>query len=477
MAHEPDLDDPLDPPAEEEVLDPDLPVSDDGTLNRSSAAVRIVTRWLDDQAYDRLRGVLPQIWEADVAWLLEQVSPSDRKRLVEVLDDKFSPEILTHLHANALAETVATLPPAVLSTALRQLDSDDVVDLFQSLEDEQRTEVLRTVSSDLRSVVEESLSFPEESAGRLMQREVVSLAPHWTIAQALIFLRANRETLPRRYDQIVLVDPRHRVVGVVPLTALVASRPEVKLQKLSLDDFITVPADRDQEEVAYDFRRLALTSAPVVDEDGRLLGMITSDDMLHVIEAEAGEDILALGGVQGGDFYGDTIQTTRTRFTWLFVNLLTAIAASLVIGMFEDTIGQLVALAVLMPIVASMGGNAGTQALTVAVRSLAPKELSTANALRVVGKETTVGLINGVIFALVMGLIAAIWFQNASLGGVIAIAMVSNLVIAGVSGVGIPLLLQRAGVDPAVASSVVLTTVTDIVGFFMFLGLAATLLL
>ncbi|MEE8622288.1 MAG: magnesium transporter, partial [Alphaproteobacteria bacterium] len=330
------------------------------------------------------------------------------------------------------------------------------------------------------TLLEEGLSWPEDSAGRLMQSELVAVPSFWTVGETIDFLRQaaerDSEELPEEFYDIFVVDPKHKPVGTIPLSRLLRTKRPVKLSDLMMPDMRLVPVEMDQEAVAFLFRRYDLASAPVVDEAGRLVGVITVDDVLDVIDEEAEEDIMRLGGVVETDLYRAVLDTTKSRFSWLVVNLATAIVASIVIGFFEVTIRQIVALAVLMPIVASMGGNAGTQTLTVAVRALAMKELTASNTLRAVGKEVLVGGFNGVLFAVLMGIVAWLWFASPAIGLVIAAAMVINLLVAGLAGVAIPLGLERTGVDPAVASGVVLTTVTDVVGFLAFLGLAALFL-
>ena len=309
-----------------------------------------------------------------------------------------------------------------------------------------------------------------------MQREYVAVPEFWTVGKTVDYLRAAATDLPEDFYDLIVITPTYHVVGEVPLARLVRAKRSEKLESLTLDSLHTISADMDQEDVALLFQREDLGSAPVVDDEGRVIGVITVDDIMDVINEEAQEDILKLAGVTDTDLYRAILSTTGNRFRWLFVNLLTAILASMVIAMFEATIEEIVALAVLMPIVASMGGNAGTQALTVAVRALATKELSSTNTFRIIGKETIVGTLNGIGFAIIMGFIAALWFSNPMLGLVIGIAMTLNLIIAGFCGAGIPILLQRMGADPAVSSTVFLTTVTDVIGFFGFLGLASLFL-
>ncbi|MCH7832749.1 MAG: magnesium transporter, partial [Proteobacteria bacterium] len=327
-----------------------------------------------------------------------------------------------------------------------------------------------------RAAVTKSLAYPEDSAGRLMQSEVVKAPPFWTVGQMIDHLRAA-DDLPEDFHDIIIVDPAARPVGTVALGVLLGARRPVTLESLMADQFRTLHVEEPEADVAYAFNQYHLVSAPVVDDSGRLVGIITIDDAMEVLEDEAEEDIMRLGGVGDEEISHKVWAITRRRFPWLAANLVTAIMASLVIAIFDETISSYVALAVLMPIVASMGGNAGTQTLTVAVRALAMKELTAANAGRVIGKEFLVGALNGVLFAGLIGVVTWIWFGSLALGVVIGLAMSVNMLVAGLAGSTIPLMLDRIGVDPAVASSVFLTTVTDIVGFFVFLGLAALILL
>jgi magnesium transporter len=414
--------------------------------------------------------------EADIADLLESLPRDDRARLVDALGVAFDPEVLPHLDAAIREEVIEQLGPERLARLLSALQSDDAVEVFEDLDEEFQHRILTALPRAYRHLLEESLTYPEESAGRLMQREVVVVPSAWTIGETIDYMRAA-EDLPDDFYDLYIVNPKHHPIGFIPLSRALRTRRPVRLTEIMETDMKTVPLSMDQEEVAYLFRQYGLVSAPVVDDAGRLVGVITVDDIVHVIGEEVEEDIMKLAGVQEGDLYSAMLDTTRLRFPWLVVNLLTAIAASLVIGLFEGTIEQIVALAVLMPIVASMGGNAGTQTLTVAVRAIAMKDLTEATARRFVGKEILVGVINGVLFAVLTGLVAWLWFGNPAIGVVIGVAMIVNMIVAGLSGTLIPLGLERIGVDPAIASSVFLTTVTDVIGFFAFLGLAAAFLL
>jgi len=426
---------------------------------------------------NQLLTLIEPLHAADIADLLEQINAFDRGRLIRLYGQEFDGEILSELDEALREEVIAALTPQVLAEAVRELDSDDVVDLIEDLDAPQQEVILDALEDSDRAAVEQSLSYPEFSAGRLMQREVVMAPEHWTVGEAIDFLRAS-EHLPEQFYHIILVDPKQRPQANVTLGRLMSSRREVALHEIKETTFHTIPVTRDEGEVAYAFNQYHLISAPVVDENERLVGVITIDDAMAVLDEENEEDILRLAGVDGESRLSDrVIDTTKRRFPWLAVNLVTSILASLVIAQFDEAITQVVALAVLMPIVASMGGNAGTQSLTVAVRALATKDLTGANLWRVIRREGIVGMINGIAFAVIMGIVGMIWFGSPALGGVIAAAMVINLVVAGLAGIVIPVVLDRLGVDPALASGAFVTTVTDVVGFFAFLGLAVVVLL
>ena len=418
---------------------------------------------------------------ADVADLVEALTPEDRRLLVEAVRDHLDPEILAELDEHVRPEIIDQLGTAKVAAAIGELDTDDAIEVVENLGGEAQQRVLEAVSPEHRIILEEGLTYPEDSAGRLMQRELVAVPSYWNVGQTIDFMREaaehDAEELPDEFYDILVVDPAHRPLGSVPLSRLLRTKRPVNVETLMDPDMRVVPVTMDQEQVALLFRQYGLVSAPVVEQAGRLVGVITVDDVVDVIDEEAEEDIMHLGGVSEIDIYSAALETTRSRFSWLAINLLTAILASIVISFFTVTIEKIVALAVLMPIVASMGGNAGTQALTVAVRSLAMKDLIPSNALRVVGKEVLVGGFNGILFAIIIGVIAWLWFSNPAIGLVIAAAMIINLVVAGLAGVAIPLGLERIGVDPALASGVLLTTITDVLGFLAFLGLAAMFLL
>lgn len=444
-------------------------------LDRKAVARILYAVDVDDR--DHLIALMEPLHAADIADLLEQINAYDRMRLIRLYGQEFDGEILSELDETLREEVIGALHPEVLAEAVRELDTDDVVDLVEDLGQPQQDAILDALEAGDAAAVRQSLSYPEFSAGRLMQREVVMAPEHWSVGDAIDFMR-NSDHLPEQFYHVVMVDPKLRPVGNVTLGKIMSSRRDVLLKKIMEETFYTIPVTRDEGEVAYAFNQYHLISAPVVDENDRLVGVITIDDAMAVLDEENEEDILRLAGVDGESSLSDkVIETTKRRFPWLAVNLVTAMLASLVIAQFEAAIAQVVALAVLMPIVASMGGNAGTQSLTVAVRALATKDLTGANLWRVIRREVIVGLINGLAFALVMGIVGILWFGSWQLGGVIATAMVINLVIAGLAGIVIPVFLEKTGVDPALASGAFVTTVTDVVGFFAFLGLAVLVLL
>lgn len=457
----------------ETIPDIEQPEEDYALDQSVTQAVRLAVATGDST---RLAEVLEPLHAADIADLLEQVDAGHRREILLLGAGLFDGEILSELDEHLREEVIGFLPQEVLSEAVRELETDDVVDLVEDMEGDQQEAILGALEDADRVAVEQALTYPEESAGRLMQREIVWVPEHWHVGDTIDYLRAQ-DDLPDQFYHVILTDPRMKPTGYVTLGKLLASPRGVALVNIAEDSFRPIRVSQDEGDVAYAFNQYHLISAPVVDEDDRLVGVITIDDAMAVLDEEHEEDILRLAGVGETSLSDSVVDTTRARLPWLAVNLLTSILASLVIAQFEDTISQFVALAVLMPIVASMGGNAGTQSLTVAVRALATKDLTGSNVWRVIRREVLVGLGNGVIFALVMGIIGVIWFGSPALGLVIAAAMVLNLVIAGLAGILIPVVLDRFSIDPALASGAFVTTVTDVVGFFAFLGLAAMVLL
>ena len=420
---------------------------------------------------------IKDLHNADIAEIIQNLDDDSRLEFIKRIKENFDPEILTYLNESIREEIVELLDIKQLATNASELDVDDAVDVIEDLEESDQEAFLDNLPESERKLIEEGLNYPEDSAGRLMQRKFVSVSDEWNVGEAIDFLRTNTKELPEDYYEIYLTSNDNKISGIVPLGRLMSSNRIIKLENIKHKITRTVNVFTDQEEVAYQFNKYALVSAPVVNEDNVIIGSVTVDDVVDVIEEEREEDILKLGGVGQADIYDAVIDTTKSRFSWLLVNLLTAIIASIVIGFFQASIEKVVALAVLMPIVASMGGNAGTQTLTVSVRALAMKELTAANAFKIVTKETFVGGINGFIFALIIGLLSAYWFEDTLLGFVIALAMILNLIIAGLAGTLIPLTLNKFNIDPALASGVILTTITDVFGFLSFLGLATIVII
>jgi len=422
---------------------------------------------------EKLRELSAGLHESDLGDLIEALAPEDRPGLVELMGEDFDFTALTEVEDTVRDEILDELPPATVAEGVRALESDDAVKILEDLPKKEQDEILDALPPPERVALKKSLDYPEDSAGRLMQTEFVAVGPDWNVGRTIDYLRENRD-LPDDFYEIYLIDPERHFVGAVPLDKLLRTQRPVSVSDIMVTEREIVHASDDQEDAARLFERYNLVSAPVLDEAGRLVGVLTVDDVVDVIEEEAGEDIKALGGVAPDEQLFDPFwRITRGRFNWLLVNLATAFLASSVLGLFEGQLQKMVALAVLAPIVASQGGNATTQTMTVVVRALATRELGPANMVRVIGRELMVGFVNGLAFAVITGVAAFAWFKTPGLGVVIGLAMLCNLVAAALGGVLIPLALHRLRFDPAVASSALITTVTDVVGFFSFLAIAS----
>lgn len=455
----------------------EIEAAEEEAMGLDSRRVSAILDAVDEKDTDRLDALMEPLHAADIADLIEQVSPAERRDLLALWSREIDGEVLSEIDESIREEVVESLPPEVLAEAVRELDTDDVVDILEDLEKPQQGIILDALEDADRVAVEQAMSYPEYSAGRLMQRETVVAPEHWTVGEAIDYLR-SAEWLPDQFYHVILVDPRMKPLGNVTLGRILSSKRDVRLKDIAEDVFRTIRATEAEADVAYLFNQYHLISAPVVDENDRLVGVITIDDAMNVLDEEHEEDILRLAGVgDESSISDDWIETARQRFPWLFVNLLTAILASAVISLFEGTIEKIVALAVLMPIVASQGGNAGTQGLTVAVRALATRSLTSSNVWRVIMREVAQGVANGVLFGVVMGAISWFWFGQPMLGVVIGVAMIINLFAAALAGILVPLGLEKMGFDPALASGAFVTTVTDVVGFFSFLWLAGLVLL
>ena len=446
------------------------PTSDSDAIQERA---RSVADALDHNDLPRALSLVQGLPAPDLADVIDLLEADSRIRLIEALGSDFDFEVLSELDPSVRDQLTEALPNELLARAVKELDTDDAAYVIQHLNAEDRQEILAQLRTVDRAALERNLDYPEETAGRLMQADFVAVAPYWTVGYVIDTMRdAPPDDLPETFTEFFVVDPTFKVLGAVDISRLLRAKRNVKIEAIMDTERATVLATTDQTEVARQFRRYDLMSAAVVDENQRLVGVVTVDDVVEMIDEEAEQEMKALGGV-GDERLSDSVrQIAPSRFSWLFVNLLTAILASSVIKLFDATIEHMVALAVLMPIVASMGGNAGTQTMTVAVRALATGELGAANVVRVVLRETAVGLLNGFVFAIIMGLVVYVWYGSNTLGAVIAGAMVINLLAAALAGIFVPLILDRWRFDPAVSSTVFVTTVTDVVGFFAFLGLA-----
>jgi magnesium transporter len=424
----------------------------------------------------QVEALIEDLHPADVADLIEHLEPEERKLFVEITRHVIEAETISHLDETVREEVVEQLGPQAVAEVVGELDTDDAVELLEDLEPEQQQEVLQSIPAEERILLQQGLTFPEDSAGRLMQRELVAVPSHWTVGETIDFLRAAKD-LPDDFYDLFVVDPAHKPLGSIPLSRAMRSPRTTKLTDIMDEELRLVPADTDQEAVAYLFKQYALVSAPVVDDAGRLIGVITVDDVVRVIDEEAEEDLMRIVGASDTDFHAPPHVIAWQRVRWLVVTLINTLIAATVISQFQDTIQHLVALAVLMPIVAAMGGNAGVQVITVTVRALATREITPqSNVLRIVSKELLVGFLNALVFAAILGVVAGVWFGHAELGLVLAGAMIFNMVWAGFAGTLIPLAMDRAGLDPAIGAGPFLTTTTDVLGFFSFLGLATLFL-
>jgi len=464
-------------PATGENDRPTIETADEEELyGPSEELLENVSAALAEADIPQVEALIEDLHPADVADLIEHLEPEERQLFVQITRHVIEPETISHLDETVRDEVVEQLGPQALAEVVAELDTDDAVELLEDLEPEQQEQVLQSVPAEERLLLQQSLTFPEDSAGRLMQRELVAIPAHWTVGQTIDFLRSEKE-LPDDFYDLFVVDETHKPAGSVPLSRVLRSPRPTRLSELMETELRLVPADMDQEAVAYLFRQYALVSAPVVDDAGRLIGVVTVDDVVRVIDEEAEEDLMKIVGASDTDFHAPPHIIAWQRVRWLVVTLINTMIAATVISQFQDTIQHTVALAVLMPIVAAMGGNAGVQVITVTVRALATRDITPqSNLLRIVGKELVVGFLNALVFAAILGVVAAWWFGHVELGFVLAGAMIFNMVWAGMAGTLIPLAMDRLGFDPAIGAGPFLTTTTDVLGFFSFLGLATLFL-
>ena len=426
---------------------------------------------IEQEDVDLLRQDIARLHESELGDLLEALDQDQRSRLVDLLGDNFDFAALTEVDEAIRLEIIENLPNEKIALALGELDSDDAVYILEDLDTADQEDILAQLPFTERIRLRRSLDYPEDTAGRRMQTEFVAVPPFWTVGQTIDYMRDD-EDLPESFSQVFVIDPTFKLLGAVDLDRILRTKRGTKIEDIMRETSHPIPAEMDQEEAAQIFEQYDLLSAAVVDENNRLVGILTIDDVVDVIHEEAEEDIRRLGGVGDEELSDSVRDTSRSRVPWLMVNLATAILAASVIALFDATIQQIVALAVLMPIVAGMGGNAGSQTMTVTVRALATRDLGIHNAARIIRREIFVGILNGLIFEIVIGVIAALWFASRDIGVIIAVAMVINMLAAALAGIVIPLVLDRIGADPAVSSAVFVTTVTDVTGFFAFLGIA-----
>jgi magnesium transporter len=458
------------------VHEPDILAGEDRVHDEDDrlrpSFVREVLDAVADGDDEEARALVGDLHPADIADLIELAPGDERADLIEALAGIVDADVYAELNDWVREDVIEEMEPQQVADLAAQLDTDDAVALIEDLDDEDQRAVLRAMEPDDRAAVEEALSYPEESAGRLMQRELCAVPEHWKVGQVIDYLRSTAE-LPTDFWEVFVVGPTHHPVGTCKLSTILRTPRSTPVSDIMVDEQTLIPVDLDQEEVALKFQKYALISAAVVDPSGRLVGMITVDDIVHIIQEEAGEDALLLSGAGDGDINEPIAMTVRTRLTWLVINLGTAILASSVVGLFQGEIGKFALLAVLMPIVSGMGGNAGTQTLAVAVRALATNQLTSSNTMRMFGRELTIALANGLSLGLLIGTGVGLIFSNPLLGVVMGSAMVINNLVAGLAGIVVPVTLDRMRIDPAVSSAVFVTTATDCMGFFSFLGLAA----
>jgi len=418
------------------------------------------------------RQLVEPLHPADVADLIELAARDEREGLVKALAGIVDADVLAEMNEHVREALLEALAPEQVADLAGQMETDDAVAILEDLEEDEQRAVLQAMEPDDRAAIEEALTYPEESAGRLMQRDLIAVPEHWKVGEVIDYLRSSDE-LADDFWEVFVVNPSHHPIGTCKLSSILRSPRTSPVRNIMMEEQTLIPVDMDQEDVALRFQKYALVSAAVVDGEGRLVGMITVDDVVHIIQEEAGEDVLLLSGAGDGDINEPIGMTVRTRLTWLVINLGTAMVAASVVGLFQNEIGRYALLAVLMPIVSGMGGNAGTQTLAVVVRALATNQLTSSNTLRMIGREFRIALANGFALAILIGSGTALLFNYPMLGLVIGAAMVINNLVAGLAGILVPVTLDRARVDPAVSSAVFVTMATDVMGFFSFLGLAA----
>ena len=438
--------------------------------------IKVVTDKIDNQDASFISNSFKEMHPSDAADIIEHLTETYRENLIQLINFKLDPEVFVELNESIQSEIIKYLSTEAVVNILKNLDSDDAIKIIENLDEKNKNDILSSLPPKDRFVLLESLSFPEDSAARIMQREFTAIPSNWSVGQTIDYLRENKD-LPEEFLEIFIVDNEFKPIGTVPSSKVLRTSRDNKMISIMNESQLSIPVEMDREEVGQLFEKYNLNSACVVDKNNKLVGMITSDDVLTVLKEEAEEDVLRLAGVGDEEITDGIFKKTKRRFNWLLLNLFTAIIASVVIGFFQDDIEKVVALAVLMPIVASMGGNAGMQTLAVTIRSIATNELTKNNFTQNILKEFTIGILNGIIFAIISAIIVQLWFNNVTLSFIIAISMILNMIVAGLFGILVPISLKKLNIDPALASSVFVTTITDVIGFLSFLGVGALLFL
>jgi magnesium transporter len=434
--------------------------------------IKVVNEKIKSQDTDFLAKSLKELLPADSADIIENLTPENRSKLIELEGFNIDPEIFVELNESIQTEIFILLSVESIASLLKKLESDNALKILENLDKTKKETVLNRLPPKDRFLLEESLSYPEDTAARIMQREFTAIPSNWSVGQTIDYLRENKD-LPEEFLEIFIIDSDFKPIGTVPSSKVLRTARETKMNLIMREMQVLIPVNMDQEEVGHTFENYNLTSAGVVDKNNKLVGMITSDDILTVVKEEAEEDVLRLAGVGDEEITDSILKKTKRRFNWLLLNLFTALLATWVISKFGATIEQMVALAFLMPIVASMGGNAGMQTLAVTVRAIATKELSSENFTKIVSKEFVIGILNGIIFAAITGIVVQVWFKEINLTIIIAVSMILNMIVAGLFGILVPVSLKKFNIDPAIASSVFVTTITDVIGFLSFLGIGA----
>ena len=434
--------------------------------------IKVVNDKIQSNDAEFITNSFGEMHPSDAADIIEHLSEIDREKLIKLNNFKINPEVYIELNEAIQSELIKYLSSDAIVSILKNLESDNAIKILENLDEKNKEIVLNLLPPKDRFILQESLSYPEDTAARLMQREFTAIPSNWSVGQTIDYLRENKD-LPEEFLEIFIVDNEFKPIGTVPSSKVLRTPRDTKMQSIMLETQLSIPVDMDQEEVGHLFENYNLNSACVVDKSNKLVGMITSDDVLTVLKEEAEEDALRLAGVGDEEITDGVLKKTKRRFNWLLLNLFTAFLATWVISIFGATIEQMVALAFLMPIVASMGGNAGMQTLAVTIRTLATNELTKNNFVQTVSKEFSIGILNGVIFALISAIIVQLWFKDIKLSLIISISMILNMIVAGLFGILVPVALKRMKIDPAIASSVFVTTITDVIGFLSFLGIGA----